>query len=92
MNKKIYFQIQEVITKYNIEHSFLLMCINNEWLDISNEATPILDEEDISRVLLIHDLKETMGVNDESIPIILDLIDQLNCLQNKILTLSTNTK
>lgn len=36
------------------------------------------DMEDIARMLLIRDLKEDFGVNDESIPVILYLIDQLH--------------
>ena len=33
---------------------------------------------DLARAHLIHDLKSTFGVNDEGIPLILDLIDQLH--------------
>ena len=37
-----------------------------------------LSEIDLARARLIHDLKATFGVNDEGIPLILDLIDQLH--------------
>jgi chaperone modulatory protein CbpM len=38
-------------------------------------------EIDLARVQLIVDLKEDMGVNDEGVPIILDLVDQINGLR-----------
>ena len=37
-----------------------------------------LSEIDLARAHLIHDLQSTFGVNDEGIPLILDLIDQLH--------------
>ena len=46
-------------------------------------ATP-LDLEDLTRIHLIAELKHDFEVNDESIPIILHLIDQLNYLRNQI--------
>jgi hypothetical protein len=38
----------------------------------------IFDEEDLARIRLIYELQHVMGVNDESIPVILHLVDQLN--------------
>ncbi|MBK7058392.1 MAG: hypothetical protein IPH52_25755 [Leptospiraceae bacterium] len=43
-----------------------------------------LDKEDLDRILLIQDLKQEFGANDESIPIILHLIDQLRWTQTQI--------
>ena len=40
-----------------------------------------LSEIDIARARLIHDLKNNIGVNDEAVPLILDLIDQLHGLR-----------
>ena len=37
-----------------------------------------LSDIDVARAHLIQDLKSTFGVNDEGIPLILDLIDQLH--------------
>ncbi len=50
-----------------------------EWVkppDVEN--TENLDEEDLGRLQLIHELRDRLGVNDESIPIILHLVDQLH--------------
>ncbi len=40
-----------------------------------------LDEEDLARARLIWELQNDFGVNDEAIPLILHLIDQLNRTQ-----------
>jgi chaperone modulatory protein CbpM len=37
-----------------------------------------LSDIDLARAQLIHDLSCNLGVNDEGIPVILDLIDQLH--------------
>ena len=43
----------------------------------------MFDEEDVCRILLIHDLKDKFGVNDEAVPVILHLVDQLNFIVQK---------
>lgn len=64
------------------EEGVLLSFIEREWL--SPEALPLteaeweLDEEDLARARLIIELREDLGVNDEAIPIILHLLDQLH--------------
>jgi chaperone modulatory protein CbpM len=56
--------------------------IQEEWIKpFEDEA---FDDEDISRIRLIHELMEELGVNEESVPIILHLIDQLNVLQLRL--------
>ena len=42
----------------------------------------LFDAEDLARLNLIRDLREELGVNDEAIPIILHLVDQLNSLRS----------
>lgn len=53
--------------------------IEEEW--ISPAGKDVFDDEDISRIKLIHDLIDQLGVNEESVPIILHLIDQIHALQ-----------
>ena len=52
--------------------------IEEEWITPIDEETPFLDSEDVARIRLIRELREEFGVNDESMPIILHLLDQLN--------------
>lgn len=53
-----------------------------EWAP-ENSETPI-DLEDLTRMRFIVELKRDFEVNDESIPIILHLMDQLNYLRNQL--------
>ena len=48
------------------------------WLLPQQEGESRLSDVDLARAQLIHDLKHGLGVNDEGIPLILDLIDQLH--------------
>ena len=41
-------------------------------------------EIDVARAQLIHDLRQDFGVNDEAVPIILDLLDQMHGLRRTL--------
>jgi chaperone modulatory protein CbpM len=41
-------------------------------------------EIDVARARLIRDLKQDLGVNDEGIPVILDLVDQMHGLRQTL--------
>lgn len=49
---------------------------------------PAFTEMDISRAQLIRDLREDLGVNEEGVAIILDLIDQMHGLRKTLRELS----
>ena len=55
--------------------AFAWICPRDPVEDL-NES--ILDEEDLARIILIKQLQGDLGANDDSVPIILHLIDQLN--------------
>ncbi len=78
MESKKIFEIKEIIEQYEVNEIFIINCIEREWILPVDIKKALLDSEDISRILLIKDLKEIFGVNDEAIPIILYLIDQLH--------------
>ncbi len=70
--------IDEVSQLCGIESTTIIHFIEEEWLNPIDRETKMLDEEDVCRILLIHDLRERFGVNEEGIPVILHLVDQLN--------------
>ncbi|MBY0415456.1 MAG: chaperone modulator CbpM [Bdellovibrionales bacterium] len=70
--------IQEVSSICGIEISIINQFIDEEWVNPIDKELVTFDEEDVCRILLIYDLREKFGVNDESVPVILHLIDQLN--------------
>jgi chaperone modulatory protein CbpM len=60
--------------------SALAEFIEREWiLPVDRE---LLDEEDLARIRLIQELRVDLGANDEAVPLILHLLDQLYRLRN----------
>ena len=84
MKDKNIYEITEIIELYQLNEVFICDCIDREWIIPTNTEQRLLDQEDIARILLIKDLKEVFGVNDESIPIILHLIDQIHGLKARL--------
>ena len=78
------YQIQEASTRAGVEQHVLLTWIQNEWILPEQQAAEELDEEDIARARLIHNLIADFGVNDEGVSIVLHLLDQLHVLQKRI--------
>ncbi|MCM2349038.1 MAG: chaperone modulator CbpM [Bacteriovoracaceae bacterium] len=73
-------KIEEASDYCGVPREMILLFIKREWISPLDQETPILDEEDVARVLLIWELRQNFGVNDEAIPIILNLIDQINLM------------
>ncbi len=54
-----------------------------QWIDQSwvrpggSPAEPVFHEVDVARVRLIVELRRDLGVNDEAVPVVLSLLDQL---------------
>ncbi|NCN28341.1 MerR family transcriptional regulator [bacterium] len=78
MSVKIYFELQEVATICTLPPEDINYFVVMSWIEPHDPEENIFDNEDIARIQLIRDLRENMGVNDEAIPVILHLIDQLN--------------
>jgi len=78
MGYKLMYGITEIIELYNVNEILVYDCIDREWVIPADADKRLLDIEDVARILLIRDLKEDFGVNNESVPIILHLIDQLH--------------
>lgn len=71
------FQILEVAKNCGVDQNVIKQFIQEEWIIPYDKKQLQLDEEDVERIKLIAELQD-LGVNDEAIPIILHLIDQLN--------------
>ena len=70
------------IPTYRLEAQFgsdaVSVWIQAGWLLPMDGDKDRLSDIDLARAQLIHDLSRNLGVNDEGIPVILDLIDQLH--------------
>ncbi len=63
----------------------LRICIKESWVQPArSEAGHFFDDIDVARLRLISELVEDMAVNDDAIPIILSLVDQLHLLRSRL--------
>ncbi len=75
--------LDEISETYGIPTNLIVHFIEEEWINPIDLDLKMFDEEDVCRILLIQDLKERLGVNDEAVPVILHLVDQLNYIIHK---------
>ena len=71
-------KIEEAAREMGVDLKIVLEFIQNEWIQPAEPDPVALDEEDIARIRLIAQLRGEFGVNDEAVPIILHLLDQLH--------------
>lgn len=85
MRTTITFEITQAAEHCGLTADDILEFISFEWVQPLDPENLLLDEADLARILLISELKEQLGVNNEGVPIILHLIDQLNHLHRELL-------
>ena len=72
----------DFLYRAQLDQETLEVWIEEEWLVPSETAgEPAFSEADLARAKLIRDLKHDMGVNDEGVGIILNLLDQMHSLR-----------
>ena len=77
---------QEFLVRTQLEHETLEAWIEEEWLIPSEAADEMtFSDADLARAQLIRDLKDDLGINDEGVGVILNLVDQVHGLR-RILT------
>ena len=81
---------REFLDRADIEAEVLDAWLAAGWLMPSaSDAQPTFTEVDLARARLIQDLRADIGVNDDGVGVILDLIDQLHGLRSTLLDLLT---
>ena len=60
------------------EQTYVVRCLRAQWICPAFPEELELDEADLARLRLILTLQEDLGVNDEAVPVILHLVDQLH--------------
>lgn len=78
MNMVLRRKLDEVCMMCGTTSEVIIHFIEEEWIVPFDKKHYQFDDEDIARLRLILDLKNQFGVNEEAIPIILHLIDQLH--------------
>ena len=81
---------REFLLATRVEATVLETWVEAGWLMPGRDAEAAdFSEADLARALLIRDLQHDMGVNEEAIPIILDLIDQVHGLRQMLREVAT---
>jgi chaperone modulatory protein CbpM len=80
MTLQFRFRLEEAAQKSGVAPAEILVFISRTWIKPLDPALQVFDEEDVARIQLIHELQDSMGVNDDAVPVIMHLIDQLNRL------------
>ena len=77
---------QEFLVRAQLERETLEAWIEEEWLIPGESAGEVtFSDADVARAQLIGDLKNDLGVNDEGVGVILNLVDQVHGLR-RVLT------
>lgn len=78
MSLRLRLQLEQAAEKSGLAPDLILQFVSRAWISPLEPSGPLFDEEDLARARLIQDLRERMGVNDDAVPVILHLVDQLN--------------
>jgi chaperone modulatory protein CbpM len=75
----------DFLERAQLDRETLEVWIEEEWLVPSRTATELtFSEMDLARAKLIRDLKQDLGVNDEGVGVILNLLDQIHGLRRAL--------
>ena len=76
----------EVLTRVQrLSHERLSVFIEQSWVKpMRSDQGPAFDETDVARLSLIVELTEDMAVNDEAVPVILGLLDEVSALRKRM--------
>ena len=82
--------IEVLVTQLSgLQRQDLERWIANEWVRPERGAgRPMFREIDVARVRLIQELRDDMQVNEEALPVVLSLLDQLYDLRRRMRELS----
>jgi chaperone modulatory protein CbpM len=81
---------REFLLAARLDETVLTAWVEAGWLiPRRDEQAHDFTETDLARARLIHDLQHEMGVNEEAIPIILDLVDQVHGLRQMLRQVAT---
>lgn len=81
MKQKRLYRISEAAEIVRTEEEAIARFIKNDWIKPMLGNDPWLDDDDVSRACLIHELQQDYRINDEGITIILQLVDEVCRLQ-----------
>jgi hypothetical protein len=80
---KITYSLDIVLTQTGFDKNEIFDFMDHEIIVPFDSVSLIFDDEDLSRLRLLRDLKDNCDTNLDSYKVILHLVDQIHFLQNK---------
>ena len=75
----------DFLYRAQLDNETLEVWIGEEWLiPVTTDTEPAFSEADLARAELIRELKRDLGVNDEGVGVILNLLDQVHSLRSAL--------
>ena len=79
------FTLQQVITEVGVTETDLQLWIDQRWvLPHRRNNDFVFDDVDLARARLIRELRVDLMVNEEAIPVVLSLLDQVHALRRTL--------
>lgn len=76
---------EQVIAEIEIAETALTAWIEQRWvLPVEEDGRYFFDEADVARVRLVAELHRDLGVNEEAMPVVLGLLDQVYGLRRAL--------
>ena len=84
---------EEVVSEVDIGGAELTIWIEQNWvLPVEEDGRYLFDSTDVARVPLPAEFRRDMGVNEEAMPVVLRLLDQVYSLRHALANLTTAIK
>jgi chaperone modulatory protein CbpM len=69
----------------DLQEAELIVWVERGWVcPVPGETGWVFQEIDVARVRLIHDLRRTMDVGEDAVPLVLSLLDQVYALRGQL--------
>jgi hypothetical protein len=82
--KKVTYTLEIVLTQTGLDKNEIYEFMEHEIIVPFDATSLIFDDEDLTRLLLVKDLRDNCQTNLDSLKVILHLVDQIHFLQKKI--------
>ena len=77
--------LKEVVAQTEIGQGDIVAWVEQSWVLPDEESGRwLFDDSDVARISLIRDLREDMAINDEAMPLVLRLLDQVYGLREAL--------
>jgi chaperone modulatory protein CbpM len=80
MSPQARFPLDDAALRLGLPREEIALFVARAWVLPADRERRAFDEEDIARIRLIHELRSRLEVNDEAVPLIMHLVDQLNLI------------